>query len=91
MHSGNLQAVLDMVLSHQGLPLKAELTLRLMTALVLPDPAYYRPLLRRMTALRTKGSEKLVLRAQNLLVRGEGRVLRVQNLLVRGGGGAQGA
>ena len=68
VHSGNLQAVLDMVVSHQGLSLKADLAQRLMTALVLPDPAHYRPLLRRMAVLRTKGSEQIVLRAHNLLV-----------------------
>ena len=69
VHSGNLQAVLDMVVSHQGLALKADLALRLMTALVLPDPAHYRPLLRRMAVLRTKGSEQTAIRAHNLLVR----------------------
>lgn len=64
VHAGNLQAVLDMVLSHQGLALKVQLVLRLMAVLVLPAPAPYRPQLRRFAALRTKGAEELVLRAQ---------------------------
>lgn len=50
-HSGKLQAVLDIVLSHQGAPLKSELMQRLMSALVLPAPEHYRALLRRLAAL----------------------------------------
>jgi hypothetical protein len=68
VHSGNLQAVLDIVISHQGISTKCELAQRLLTALVVPDPASYRPQLRRLAALRTKGAEQLVLRAHNLLV-----------------------
>lgn len=50
-HSGKLQAVLDIVLSHQGAALKSELMQRLMSALVLPAPEHYRALLRRLAAL----------------------------------------
>ena len=51
VHSGNLQAVLDIVLSHQGVALKTALMQRLMSALVLPAPEHYRALLRRLAAL----------------------------------------
>ena len=50
-HSGKLQAVLDIVLSHQGAALKCQLLQRLMSALVLPAPEHYRTLLRRLAAL----------------------------------------
>lgn len=50
-HSGQLQAVLDIVLSHQGAALKSALMQRLMSALVLPAPEHYRALLRRLAAL----------------------------------------
>ena len=50
-HSGQLQAVLDIVLSHQGAALKSALLQRLMSALVLPAPEHYRALLRRLAAL----------------------------------------
>ena len=51
MHSGELQAVLDIVVSHQGAPLKCALLQRLLSALVLPAPEHYRQLLRRLAAL----------------------------------------
>lgn len=51
-HSDRLQTVLDMVVSHQGLAAKCELLLGLMTAAVLQQPDAYRPLLRRIAALR---------------------------------------
>ena len=51
VHSGKLQAVLDIVLSHQGAALKCALLQRLMSALVLPAPEHYRSLLRRLAAL----------------------------------------
>jgi hypothetical protein len=51
VHSGQLQAVLDIVVSHQGAPLKCALLQRLMSALVLPAPEHYRSLLRRLAAL----------------------------------------
>ena len=68
IHSGDLQAVLDLVISHQGLAIKSQLALRLMAALVVPSPAPYRPLLRRLTQLRGRQAEELVRKSQNLLV-----------------------
>ncbi len=50
-HSGQLQAVLDIVLSHQGAALKSALLQRLMSALVVPAPEHYRTLLRRLATL----------------------------------------
>jgi hypothetical protein len=50
----SLQAVLDIVVSHQGLPLKTELVKRILSTLVLPSPVPYRSLLRRFAALSSK-------------------------------------
>ena len=50
-YSTNLGQVVDIVVSHQGLPLKVSLVAQLMSALVLPAPEHYRPLLRRFAAL----------------------------------------
>ena len=50
-YSTNLGQVVDIVVSHQGLPLKVSLVAQLMAALVLPAPEHYRPLLRRFAAL----------------------------------------
>ncbi|GIM14327.1 hypothetical protein Vretimale_17212, partial [Volvox reticuliferus] len=66
-HAGKLSVVLDLVLSHQGLPLKSKLVLGLMARLVLPAPAQYRPLLRRLAALTGPGTGELVTRAAQLL------------------------
>ncbi|GLC69098.1 hypothetical protein PLESTF_000789000 [Pleodorina starrii] len=66
-HAGKLSVVLDLVLSHQGLALKSRLVLGLMARLVLPAPAQYRPLLRRLAALSGPGSGELVTRAAQLL------------------------
>lgn len=49
--SKSLGQVVDIVVSHQGLPLKMLLVSRLMATLVLPAPEHYRPLLRRFAAL----------------------------------------
>ena len=51
MYSTNLGQVVDIVVSHQAVVLKAALVARLMAALVLPAPEHYRPLLRRLAAL----------------------------------------
>jgi hypothetical protein len=67
-YSNNHQAVLDMVTSHQGLDLKVELVKRIFTKLVMPAPVPYRPLLRRLAALSSKGCSEVALRAQQLLV-----------------------
>lgn len=63
--------VLDAVLSHQGLPHKADLITRVMAALVLPAPAAYRTHLRRLAALAggVKGAGEVAARAAALLVR----------------------
>jgi len=53
VYSTNLGQVVDIVVSHQAVALKAALVARLMAALVLPAPEHYRPLLRRLAALGT--------------------------------------
>lgn len=50
-HSTNLGKVVDIVVSHQGSDIKVALVSQLMSALVLPAPEHYRPLLRRFAAL----------------------------------------
>jgi hypothetical protein len=67
VHSGKLQAVLDIVLSHQGAPLKSALMQRLMSALVLPAPEHYRALLRRLAGLAEPSAAEVAQRAQQLL------------------------
>jgi hypothetical protein len=67
VHSGKLQAVLDIVLSHQGAPLKSALMQRLMSALVLPAPEHYRALLRRLAGLAEPSAADVAQRAQQLL------------------------
>lgn len=62
------QAVLDMVISHQGLGHKMELVKRILSTLVLPAPVPYRSLLRRFAALSSKATAGVALRAQQLLV-----------------------
>eukprot|EP00803_Ostreobium_quekettii_P003946 evm.model.scf_1945.1 EVM.evm.TU.scf_1945.1 scf_1945:1899-19188(+) len=66
-HSGSLKDVLDLVLSHLGVARKSKLVNALLTSLVLPAPAAFRPQLRRLTALSGKPTEEVVLRAQHLL------------------------
>jgi hypothetical protein len=53
VYSSSLGQVVDIVVSHQGLPFKVALVSQLMSALVLPAPEHYRPLLRRFAALGT--------------------------------------
>lgn len=50
-YSDNLGRVVDIVVSHQGLPTKLALVTQLMSSLVLPAPEHFRPLLRRFAAL----------------------------------------
>lgn len=57
-------------MSHEGLPLKVALVQGLMSRLVLPAPAQYRPQLRRLAALSASGAQELAARAQQLLVGG---------------------
>lgn len=68
MHPNNHQAVLDMVISHQGLPHKMELVKRILSTLVLPAPVPYRSVLRRFAALSSKATADVAVRAQQLLV-----------------------
>lgn len=75
MHPNNHQAVLDMVISHQGLPHKIELVKRILSTLVLPAPVPYRSLLRRFAALSSKGTADVAVRARQLLVSLFGRVV----------------
>ena len=51
LHSKDLGRVVDIVVSHQARPLKERLVGALLSALVLPAPEAYRPLLRRLAAL----------------------------------------
>lgn len=51
VYSTNLGAVVDIVVSHQGVETKTQLVSQLMSTLVLPAPEHYRPLLRRLAAL----------------------------------------
>jgi acetyl-CoA carboxylase/biotin carboxylase 1 len=80
MHPNNHQAVLDMVISHQGLPLKKELVKRILSTLVMPAPVHYRSLLRRFAGLSSKATAEVALSAQPLRVR-----------VLLGGGAAAGA
>ena len=50
-YSSNLGEVVDIVVSHQGLPLKTALIVRLMDALVVPSPDLYRPQLHQLARL----------------------------------------
>lgn len=51
VYSTNLAQVVGIVVSHQGVEIKTQLISQLMSALVLPAPELYRPLLRRLAAL----------------------------------------
>ena len=50
-HSKELQSVVDIVVSHQAMPLKCRLVVQLLYAVVAPTPEQYRPLLRRLAGL----------------------------------------
>lgn len=82
MHPNNHQAVLDMVISHQGLPHKIELVKRILSTLVLPAPVPYRSLLRRFAALSSKGTADVAVRARQLLVSLPGRGVSRSGLCV---------
>nr|AHC53984.1 plastid transported acetyl-CoA carboxylase [Eleusine indica] len=66
-HSKDLQKVVDIVLSHQGVRNKAKLITALMEKLVYPNPAAYRDLLIRFSSLNHKRYYKLALKASELL------------------------
>ncbi len=67
-YAKNHQAVLDLVVSHQGLAPKEELVKNILSTFVLPAPVPYRSLLRRFAALSNKNCAEVALRAQQLLV-----------------------
>jgi hypothetical protein len=71
------QAVLDMVISHQGLKHKVELVNRILSTFVMPAPVPYRSLLRRFAALSSKPAAEVALRAQQLLVSSWGGYCKV--------------
>ncbi|AQK42598.1 acetyl-coenzyme A carboxylase1 [Zea mays] len=66
-HSKDLQKVVDIVLSHQGVRNKAKLVTALMEKLVYPNPGAYRDLLVRFSSLNHKRYYKLALKASELL------------------------
>lgn len=66
-HKKDLLKVVDMVLSHQGIKRKNKLILRLMEALVYPNPAAYREQLIRFSALGDINYSELALKAGQLL------------------------
>lgn len=66
VHSKDLQQVLDIVVSHQALPLKCQLLLKLLLALVAPAPEHYRALLRRLAGL-TGHSPRLLMKSKLIL------------------------
>ncbi|XP_042493144.1 acetyl-CoA carboxylase 1-like [Macadamia integrifolia] len=63
----DLLKVVDIVLSHQGVRRKNKLILRLMEALVYPNPAAYRDKLIRFSALNHASYSELALKASQLL------------------------
>ncbi|KAJ7569509.1 hypothetical protein O6H91_01G081500 [Diphasiastrum complanatum] len=63
----DLQKVVDMVLAHQGVRRKNRLILRLMEALVYPNPAAYREQLIRFAALNHTSFSELAVRSSQLL------------------------
>lgn len=66
-HAKDLLKVVDIVLSHQGVRSKNKLILRLMEALVFPNPAAYRGQLIRFSALSHTTYSELALKASQLL------------------------
>lgn len=66
-NSGQLQAVLDMVLSHHAVTRKSLFVKEILMALVLPSPQDYRPLLRRLTNLTSEPTRELSSEARQLL------------------------
>ncbi|KAK9983391.1 hypothetical protein SO802_032916 [Lithocarpus litseifolius] len=63
----DLLKVVDIVLSHQGVRSKNKLILRLMEQLVYPNPAAYRDILIRFSALNHTNYSELALKASQLL------------------------
>ncbi|KAJ4767613.1 Acetyl-CoA carboxylase [Rhynchospora pubera] len=66
-HKKDLSIVVDIVLSHQGVRTKNKLILRLMEALVYPNPAAHREQLIRFSALNHTMYTELVQKASQLL------------------------
>ncbi|KAJ4731697.1 Acetyl-CoA carboxylase [Rhynchospora pubera] len=66
-HKKDLSIVVDIILSHQGVRTKNKLILRLMEALVYPNPAAHREQLIRFSALSNTMYTELVQKASQLL------------------------
>ncbi|CAL9059059.1 acetyl-CoA carboxylase 1 [Musa acuminata AAA Group] len=66
-HKKDLLKIVDIVLSHQGVRSKNKLILRLMEAMVYPNPAAYHDLLIRFSALNHTTYSELALKASQLL------------------------
>lgn len=66
-HPSSLESVVDIVLSRNGLPLKKAVILKILGALVSPNPDVYRPQLRRLAALAEPVHADVAARAQQLL------------------------
>ncbi|VAH23018.1 unnamed protein product [Triticum turgidum subsp. durum] len=66
-HAKDLEKVVYIVFSHQGVKNKNELILRLMEALVYPNPSAYRDQLTRFSALNHTAYSELALKASQLL------------------------
>ncbi|OQU91942.1 hypothetical protein SORBI_3001G262400 [Sorghum bicolor] len=66
-HAKDLEKVVYIVFSHQGVRSKNKLILRLMEALVYPNPSAYRDQLIRFSALNHSSYSKLALKASQLL------------------------
>ncbi|XP_078444869.1 acetyl-CoA carboxylase 1-like [Wolffia australiana] len=73
----DLQRVVDIVISHQGVRNKNKLILRLMEALVYPNPAAYREQLIRFSAFSHPSYSELALKASQLLEQTKLSELRV--------------
>ena len=63
-YASNLGDLVNIVVSHHGLPLKSVLVSQLFAALVLPAPDRYRSLLRRFAALGTDLAVMLKIKKQ---------------------------
>ena len=66
-NSSDLQSVISLVISHNGIKLKTELVKSLLQTFVRKSPDQYRHELRRLSSFRDKHTNSLVILSQNLL------------------------
>jgi len=66
-NSSDLQSVISLVVSHNGIKLKTELVKALLQTFVKKSPDQYRHELRRLASFRDKNTNSLVILSQNLL------------------------